>query len=75
VERQLVEMERKLHAIVGQVEEDNNGIDLYGTPESQSMKIQEQDLQQREYLNNKAEEKLEIDKVIYMICALFATIQ
>jgi mRNA-degrading endonuclease YafQ of YafQ-DinJ toxin-antitoxin module len=39
------------------------------------MDIKEQDLMQKKDFSNKAEEKSEIDKVIDMICALFATIQ
>ncbi|MCI35347.1 hypothetical protein A2U01_0056568 [Trifolium medium] len=49
--------------------------DFYRGVEPQPMKMQEQDLQQREPPSNKAEEKAEIDIVIDMICALFATIK
>jgi hypothetical protein len=75
VEKQLVEIERKHHAIVGQAKEKNNGIDLYETSKAQSMKIQGQDLMQKENPSNKVSEKSIIDKVINMICALFATIE
>jgi hypothetical protein len=75
VEKQLVEIERKHHAIVGQAKEKNNGIDLYETSKAQSMKIQGQDLMQKENPSNKVSEKSIIDKVIDMICALFATIE
>ncbi|MCI33734.1 hypothetical protein A2U01_0054951, partial [Trifolium medium] len=86
-ERQVVEIEMKQHAIMEQkeeLEEKDNGMreplkvknmDLYVTPQSQPMKIQEQDLQQKEHPSNKAEEKSKIDKVINMICALFATVK
>jgi hypothetical protein len=87
-ETQLVEMKMQQHVVVEKeekfLEEKNNGmnepskvrnVDLYGILESQPMKIQEQDLQQREHPSNKAEEKSEIDIVIYMICALLATIK
>ncbi|KAK2368618.1 hypothetical protein QL285_081802 [Trifolium repens] len=46
--------------------------DLYRGTEPQPIKIQEQ---QKEQPSNKAEEKAEIDKVIDMICALFATVK
>ncbi|KAK2451099.1 hypothetical protein QL285_010180 [Trifolium repens] len=49
--------------------------DFYKGAEPQPMKFQEQDFQQKEQLSNKAEEKAEIDKVIDMICALFATVK
>jgi hypothetical protein len=49
--------------------------DFYKGAEPQPMKSQEQDLQQKEQPSNKAEEKAEIDKVIDMICALFATVK
>ncbi|KAK2397656.1 hypothetical protein QL285_059211 [Trifolium repens] len=49
--------------------------DFYKGPEPQPMKSQEQDLQQKEQLSIKAEERAEIDKVIDMICALFATVK
>ncbi|MCI25558.1 hypothetical protein A2U01_0046749, partial [Trifolium medium] len=49
--------------------------DFYRGAEPQPMQIQEQDLQQKKYPSNKAEEKSESDKVIDMICALFATIK
>jgi hypothetical protein len=81
-------MKMQQHVVVEKeekfLEEKNNGmnepskvrnVDLYGILESQPMKIQEQDLQQREHPSNKAEEKSEIDIVIYMICALLATIK
>ncbi|MCI11336.1 hypothetical protein A2U01_0032436, partial [Trifolium medium] len=85
MERQLVEIEMTQHAIMEQEEfkEKDNGMrgplqvknmDLYVTPQSQPMKIQEEDLKQKEHPSNKAEEKAEIDKVIDMICALFATV-
>jgi hypothetical protein len=45
--------------------------DFYREVEPQPIKIQEQ---QKEQPSNKAEEKSEIDKVIEMICALFATV-
>jgi hypothetical protein len=84
----LVEMEMQQHAVVGKEEnflqEKSNGmkepskvrnVDLYGTPESQPTTIQEKDLLQRNDISNKADAKTEIDKVIDMICALFATIK
>jgi hypothetical protein len=87
-ETQLVEMKMKQHVVVEKeekfLEEKNNGmnepskvrnVDLYGILESQPMKIQEQDLQQREHPSNKAEDKSEIDIVIDMICTLLATIK
>ncbi|KAK2436690.1 hypothetical protein QL285_021663 [Trifolium repens] len=49
--------------------------DFYKGAEPQPMKIQEQDLQQKGQPSNKAEDKAEIDKVIEMICALFATVK
>jgi hypothetical protein len=49
--------------------------DLYGEADSQPMEIKEHDLQHAKYYSNKAEEKSEIDKVIDMICALFATVK
>jgi hypothetical protein len=49
--------------------------DFYRGAEPQPMDIKEQDLMQKKDFSNKAEEKSEIDKVIDMICALFATIQ
>ena len=85
---QLVEIEMQQHAVVGKeenfLEEKSNGmkepskvrnVDLYGTPESQPTTIQEKDLLQRNDISNKADAKTEIDKVINMICALFATIK
>jgi hypothetical protein len=84
----LVEMEMQQHVVVGKEEnflqEKSNGmkepskvrnVDLYGTPESQPTTIQEKDLLQRNDISNKADAKTEIDKVIDMICALFATIK
>ncbi|MCI50586.1 hypothetical protein A2U01_0071830, partial [Trifolium medium] len=50
-------------------------MDLCRTPESQPMDIEEQGLQQKEHPSNKAKEKAEIDKVIDMICAMFATVK
>jgi hypothetical protein len=88
VERQLVEMVMLQHAVVEKeenfLEEETNGmkepskvrnVDLYGTLESRPTTIKEQDLHQKEQPSNKTEEKLEIDKVIDMICALFATVK
>ncbi|KAK2356293.1 hypothetical protein QL285_093638 [Trifolium repens] len=49
--------------------------DFYKGAEPQPMKSQEQDLQQKEQPSNKAEEKAEIDKIIDMICVLFATVK
>jgi hypothetical protein len=46
--------------------------EFYKGAELQPIKIQEQ---QKEQPSNKAEEKAEIDKVIDMICALFATVK
>ncbi|PNX70118.1 hypothetical protein L195_g057107 [Trifolium pratense] len=48
---------------------------FYWGAEPQPRKIQEQDFQQKEYPSDKAEEKVEIDKVIDIICALFANIK
>ncbi|PNX75530.1 hypothetical protein L195_g031467 [Trifolium pratense] len=48
---------------------------FYRGAEPQPKKILEQDLQQKEHPSNKAEEKAEIDKVIDIICALFATVE
>ncbi|KAK2414862.1 hypothetical protein QL285_037401 [Trifolium repens] len=83
-----VEMEMQQHAIVGKeenfLEENSNGmkepskvtnVDLSGTPDSQTITIQEKDLLQRKDISNKADAKTKIDKVIDMICALFATIK
>ncbi len=83
VERQLVEIKMKQHAIMEQEEfkdkEDGmrepfkvKNMDLYVTSQFQPMKFLEQDLQYKEHPSNKAKEKSEIDKVIDMICALFA---
>ncbi|KAK2416318.1 hypothetical protein QL285_038719 [Trifolium repens] len=49
--------------------------DFYKGAEPQPIKSQKQDLQQKEQPSNKAEEKTEIDKVIDMICALFAKVK
>ncbi|KAK2396222.1 hypothetical protein QL285_057885 [Trifolium repens] len=69
LEKQLVEIETDQRDASSVLDED-----FYKGAEPQPMKFQEQDLQQKEQPSNKAEEKAEIDKVIDMICALFATI-
>ncbi|KAK2382804.1 hypothetical protein QL285_070318 [Trifolium repens] len=69
-EKQLVEIETDQRNASSVRDED-----FYKGAEPQPMKSQEQDLQQKEQPSNKAEEKAEIDKVIDMICALFATIK
>ncbi|KAK2402880.1 hypothetical protein QL285_052366 [Trifolium repens] len=69
-EKQLVEIEMDQRNVSSVRDED-----FYKGAEPQPMKSQEQDLQQKEQPSNKAEEKAEIDKVIDMICALFATVK
>jgi hypothetical protein len=69
-EKQLVEIETDQRDASSVRDED-----FYKGAEPQPMKSQEQDLQQKEQPSNKAEEKAEIDKVIDMICALFATVK
>ncbi|KAK2368778.1 hypothetical protein QL285_081950 [Trifolium repens] len=69
-EKQLVEIETDQRNASSVRDED-----FYKGAESQPMKFQEQDIQQKEQPSNKAEEKSEIDKVIDMICALFATVK
>ncbi|KAK2383249.1 hypothetical protein QL285_070722 [Trifolium repens] len=69
-EKQLVEIETDQRDASSVRDED-----FYKGAEPQPMKSQEQDLQQKEQPSNKAEEKIEIDKVIDMICALFATVK
>jgi hypothetical protein len=70
MEKQLVEIETDQRDASSVRDED-----FYKGAEPQPMKSQEQDLQQKEQPSNKAEEKAEIDKVIDMICALFATVK
>ncbi|KAK2375058.1 hypothetical protein QL285_075975 [Trifolium repens] len=69
-EKQLVEIETDQRNASSVRDED-----FYKGAEPQTMKSQEQDPQQKEQPSNKAEEKAEIDKVIDMICALFATVK
>ncbi|KAK2367940.1 hypothetical protein QL285_081182 [Trifolium repens] len=69
-EKQLVEIETDQRDASSVRDED-----FYKGAEPQPMKSQKQDLQQKEQPSNKAEEKAEIDKVIDMICALFATVK
>jgi hypothetical protein len=79
-EKQLVEIEMDQRDIIENEEamEDTSSVrdeDFYRGAEPQPMDVQEQDLMQKEDFSNKAEEKSEIDKVIDMICTLFATIK
>jgi hypothetical protein len=67
MEKQLVEIETDQRDASSVRDED-----FYKGAEPQPMKSQEQ---QKEQPSNKAEEKAEIDKVIDMICALFATVK
>ncbi|KAK2428358.1 hypothetical protein QL285_026884 [Trifolium repens] len=67
-EKQLVEIETDQRNASSVRDED-----FYKGVEPQPMK--EQDFQQKEQPSNKAEEKAEINKVIDMICALFATVK
>ncbi|KAK2382849.1 hypothetical protein QL285_070362 [Trifolium repens] len=79
-EKQLVEIEMDQRDIIENEEamEDTSSVrdeDFYKGVEPQPMDVQEQDLVQKEDFSNNAEEKSEIDKVIDMICTLFATIK